>query len=214
MIENCVKIYCYSKEALKDRIYFSDGTEKAFGMYKDVEYDLKSHKAKKPWKSFSQKELNTLFLDEPSDDFRGNIGVARIPDELRINLKKLKINNFSSSEQFDLIRLEHPQEFKKLIKSLGEYISDFLISDKKISVTGFTIGRPNIETATIGRGKYAGLHIDIWDRLSLSDLSTKSTNRMSINMGREDRFLLFVNLTLNLDYALKLRYEDRKCDKD
>lgn len=55
---------------------------------------------------------------------------------------------------------------------------------------------PGTPTMTTGRdGLLTGLHIDSWYRRELDDRAS-SPNRVSINLGTQDRHLLFVNLPL------------------
>ena len=62
-------------------------------------------------------------------------------------------------------------------------------------------------------GKYAGLHVDSWDRLPLR-YRHRARNRLCINFGREPRYLLFINLTLmRMFHQLGLRDpEDIRAD--
>jgi hypothetical protein len=58
--------------------------------------------------------------------------------------------------------------------------------------------RPNIETMaySLSDNKYLGLHIDNGTGGNYFD-RTKNPNRLSINLGKEPRTLLFVNQTIN-----------------
>ena len=67
-------------------------------------------------------------------------------------------------------------------------------------------GRLSTVTVDRRRGVRLGLHVDNWERTELGN-SDFVPNRISINIGRSHRYLLFLDLTLNeIAEILKSRY--------
>ena len=87
------------------------------------------------------------------------------------------------------------------------------MSEYSFIQNGFIIHKPlinpgNRETTTINlsNGLFTGLHIDYWDKLELSAIED-ARNRISFNLGRSSRYLLFINLTVRTLIQL---IEDKK----
>lgn len=65
------------------------------------------------------------------------------------------------------------------------------------SVLGYYVNRPGLATVSrdASNGKFVGLHIDSWDRAPMHSRAA-SRNRICINLGRENRYFLFVNMSI------------------
>ncbi len=76
-----------------------------------------------------------------------------------------------------------------------------------LTLLGRTTNPRNLKTVTVDEtiGKYTGLHVDSWDD---DDLSRRhlSTNRICINIGKADRYFLFLPFSL-MDMAQLLSQE-------
>jgi hypothetical protein len=88
------------------------------------------------------------------------------------------------------------------------YLEPFKLSNQQLIVSGVSLNSPNLETVTFdsSRQRYIGLHLDSWDLMPLHKRH-QSTNRICINLGLEDRFFLFINLTL-MDIFHALNHAD------
>lgn len=208
MTNKGVKIFCYPEMLITNRIYKSNGIEVAKGLYKDYYYDDYTFKACKPWRPLNSNEIKNILLESSNNDHRSNIGLIKIPCELKQIFIKLGISNVDSYDDLTSLRKQKAELYKSLVANLGDFLSNYLISDDDIETVGFIIKRGDIETATIGNGKYAGLHVDSWDDLPVSKTDINSTNRICINLGNYDRYLLFIDLTLKEMYE-KLKLKDK-----
>jgi len=87
---------------------------------------------------------------------------------------------------------DHPS-----IKMLLEKMEAVVSVSGALDCNGIAEHPPGLTTVTIDheRQSYIGLHTDSWDRLPVEQLAS-ARNRICINLGREDRYLLFLNLTV------------------
>ncbi len=200
MLNKYVKVFCYPEASMANRFYKSCGVEVAEGLYKNYYYNDYSFKASKPWQPLDSSEINNLLIDSSNSNYRNNIGLTKIPNGLKHSFIKLGISNVNSYEELTLLRKQKDVLFKDVVANLGDFLSDYLISDNDLEAVGFLVKRGDIETATIGKGKYAGLHVDSWDDLQISKVGASAANRISINLGNYDRYLLFIDLTLEEIY--------------
>jgi predicted Zn-dependent protease with MMP-like domain len=89
------------------------------------------------------------------------------------------------------------------VAALRRYLTPF--SRDKMGGLPLSMGPGNHDTLTKDRHaadsqKFIGLHLDSWDKQPLR-LRHRSRNRLCINLGREARYSLFVNLPLMQMFA-------------
>lgn len=86
------------------------------------------------------------------------------------------------------------RDFKqRLVKSL---IDSYSFSDQFVvhDLARHTAGHATV-TCDPRTGHFIGLHIDSWDRGKLSE-RINSRNRLCVNLGLSERYLIFLNLPL------------------
>jgi len=202
-----IKIHIYEEPDRLERFFLSNGTEPLSDSSINSYYKKHIRKARKPWRILTNDELDQLILDTFDVDYRHNIGIIKIPEYIQDRFNKLKIIN--TYKDLDEIKKTNSTMYLEALDSLNEYFEKYLFSDEKIHKIGFHIGSPNREAATMNEnGTYTGFHVDYWDELSLSKIET-ATNRICVNLGQNDRFFLFINLTLKQIY-IKINVANKK----
>lgn len=150
---------------------------------------------KKPWLPLSKEEGQLLILDSPPESHLDTVAVGKIPSEILRLASKLNIDARRSEQHIELDEnnLRH-SVFKKAIL---DYFKPLYIREEGLKPLTIYCGRTNLPTTTFSpvNNQLIGLHFDSWDRAEWTDRSNVR-NRICINLGIEERYFLFVNLTL------------------
>jgi hypothetical protein len=194
------------------RIWLSSGTYPASeSSFEQVCYRSNAFLPQAPWRQPTSDELR-LLLPMPEDggelahwNIGANLGVVRIPPDCLSPLDRLNLNAIETLED----RVITPDE-EVAVAEVRDRILGYCQGSPKTEILGINSSNPNMTTTTIYERvdadckTYAGMHLDSWDKLPLKHRH-KSKNRLCINLGREDRFFLFINLTLmDMFHALGL----------
>lgn len=180
------------------RIQLSSGTEqvqgKAVGEYT---FCQEAFIPKEPWLNLNLNQKQTL-LDLPTfNDYnkREIVSVIKIPQKYLDPFYSLGTNSIEKPQELATI-LSH-SKYKDATYEINQYLYQYLDNTVNVKPLELTYRKANILTVTRDdtRKCYLGLHLDNWDKLPLSD-RTKSRKRVCINLGKDDRFLLFINLSL------------------
>lgn len=143
-------------------------------------------------------EKKKILLLEKKNSFINNsnhIGIIRIPELVLEPFENLGVGFVSTS--YECQYLTEQPTYKQAIDILVKYLLSFSLTSQDFNIHHLTINSVGLRTVTYDRQKknYIGLHLDSWDKLSLEKRHL-STNRICINLGLEDRYFLFINLTL------------------
>lgn len=176
-------------EAMK-RVALSAGVREVSGSESHHAYQTGSHVPALPW---SPCDKPAMFRRSPGTS--GNtLAIVRLPPSewQRIRLQLKHLNRTSKAE----------------IQRLGTDLMDTVapqVQGCDTVVAGICVNRPGLQTVTIDRkvSRLIGLHLDSWDRLPVENRAT-ATNRISFNIGEQDRHLLFVNLPIKKIHDLLL----------
>ena len=191
-----IKIYLGGVSSFNDRIYISNGTR----LITDAEYHPKAIVPGEPWRAISDDEITKVVSDECTNlKYQDSISLIEIPEQIISLLKDLNLADVDSYDTLNKLKISNAEKYFEAMFSLDEYFEKFLVKDDGFDKLGVHIGKPNLASATVSGSKYVGLHIDYWDELSILE-TEKATNRVSINLGQQDRFLLFINLSLKQLY--------------
>lgn len=148
-----------------------------------------------PWREPTPAEWAILWRQEPPQDWSACVGLVRVPDEILAPFDQIGIGSVISAQDRDAL-IAHP-DCPQALTGVVAYLTTLSRSDHRPRTLGLAFKPPGLHTVTFDESAqcYIGLHLDNWDRLPLSQRD-QSRNRICINLGCEDRFLLFVNLTL------------------
>ena len=176
-----------------------------------------------PWRRPSDDELFALYANRTADrpEWRpaADGAIVRVPDGLILPLTDM-LERHGIRESGDRLiyksEIENYSRWSENLAALRQYLTS--LGHDRMERLPLWIGQPNQFTLTkdtFGNDlqKLIGLHLDSWDKLPFRHRH-RSRNRICINLGRESRYSLFLNLPLmQMFNCLKLRdpediYED------
>ncbi|MGJ5632659.1 hypothetical protein [Nostoc sp. CALU 1950] len=202
----------------KPRIFLSSGTSKKIEQtLTQIKYCKGAFVPQESWREPNTEEKSLLGINKQltnisRQDLHPFIGLIRIPDKVLAPLEAI-LENVRKSPVIALEAWQavvtHP-EVENVIAEVSNYLTPYCLSRERFKVLGLHIKPPGLKTVTVNCANnqseniYIGMHLDSWDRYPLRRRH-KSRNRVCINLGCEDRFFLFINLTLmDMFYALGL----------
>ena len=192
-------------KTLSERIMFSSGTTNNI---KPVLETLRYHPAaiipQEPWRKPTLAEYNllcnfSLFSDDNKTNPNSCIKILHLPEALITPLQTI-IQERDESQLNHQACLNHPDWHNAIAKILAHLTPNNFNSSLPPIVTLYT-AISGLKTITkLNRGNpltetYVGMHIDSWEAPPLTK-DYNSKKRLCINLGQEDRFFLFINLTV------------------
>lgn len=193
------RIQIYAVPSCKEcvnRIELSSGTRLAdmretSDLVHGAAYQEGARLPREPWRRPTAKEAESLIVTKVPRNMAASIAIVRLPGEF-------------SNDRREAIRNVNTESLEvKLLQSL-RMICEF---GEPLHCIGPNANPANLKTVTINRGigRYNGLHVDNWDNLDL-DSRHLATNRICINIGKDDRYFMFLPLSL-MDIASVLSEE-------
>jgi hypothetical protein len=182
------------KDSQIPRVRLSAGTQLAVDNVPGrIQYCAGAFMPKEPWREPTPAESKLLQTQEPPPPHSG-IGIVRLPSDIVALFAASGIASAITPQQ--VAELKNQEKCREALDRLIEYFKPFCLSDAPPVISGMGGRQPGLSTATIDnkRGCRNGLHTDNWDGLSLAK-KQGATNRICVNLGRESRYFLFVNLT-------------------
>jgi uncharacterized protein len=160
---------------------------------------------KEPWRALLPEESALLFAPTSSAwNVGSDLGVFRIPDEVIAPLEAI-FEQYGTRDCLDSATYQvhtlHPDwdaAYQRLIEHLTER---YALRQHEPTVVRLATAPPGMKTVTKDSVKdrsehyYVGMHLDTWEKIPLLERH-KARNRICVNLGREDRYFLFMNLTL------------------
>lgn len=170
------------------RFWLSQGVQLARPTYPG--YGANSYLPQSPWREPTRDEIATLTADEKADP-AFCVSIVGLPEVLRQAITDVGIGSIDSFESF--IEFVQTPAFKKLQQRLVEFAATHRQEERDFLPLPPTMNPAGLPTTTYDGHNhcYLGLHLDSWDRMPLMERA-KSSNRMSINLGQSDRYLLFM----------------------
>jgi hypothetical protein len=178
---------------LKNRLFLSSGTEQA-SVSTDcgsIPYCNNALVPRLPWRSLTSMEQQILFGTKLEKLESLYVSILNIPQNILDDLKEL---NKLEERRFlkDILQTER---VKKGVALIHEYIETFRIQSAELSEYRIDWNEPKQMTVTVGRARCrVGLHID--------NQRGSSLHRISLNLGSEPRYFLFINLSIDQLYRL------------
>ncbi|QLE59988.1 hypothetical protein [Nostoc sp. TCL26-01] len=152
---------------------------------------------KSDWRVPNTEESKLLRVTKAPFESGNWVSIIRIPDDVLAPFKQLRDSTKIEKEQ-TLFNLKKTSDCQKGISQVIEYIAPLSeTASQYFEGIGISLNLPGLITSTVDyeRNCYIGLHLDSWYGASLKERHL-SRNRICINLGHEDRFLLLVNLSL------------------
>lgn len=185
------------------RIWLSSGiTQEIESVCDRIQYRPGAFLPKEPWREPSLTEYHRLNANETLsrlDSWKLGyyIGVCRFPDEVLAPLETIleELKTRTETLQYYPSASTH-QDYESAMQKIINYTHRYSLSNEEAKLLGLRVTVPGLRTLTMEDAKYfVGMHLDSWDRSPLRRRH-QSRNRICINLGREDRFFLFINLPL------------------
>lgn len=155
-----------------------------------------------PWRAPNAMEQRLLLYDSPPGS--PDLCVAILPIDVTqiTKFNRFDLQNVTTIGQVEEIR-KHPQLATVFIE-LAEYLADkFSMVSDQFTCLGLSAYPGGLRTVSYDHDikRRVGLHLDTWDNVDL-DARASSRNILLINLGRSDRYFLFVNVGMNTMQAL------------
>ncbi|WP_281989154.1 hypothetical protein [Aquimarina aggregata] len=165
---------------------------------------------KRDWRELTAEELECLKPDESCNDVN-TVYLGEIPKPLQACFKELQLQESESRDEVFSNFEKNPELTKQATQLLHEFLLP-LSNDKKFHFHCIGVNYPNVElvaanTTMLPNGfkqadkKFLGLHNDGTQSMTI-DTAHEFGNRISINLGKDTRYLLFVNLPIKEVYAM------------
>ena len=184
---------------LKERLVLSSGFELATEPVDDIPYEDHAFKYRKPWRWTTDQELSILSTNDPQRDYSDTIRIFRLPSEIIEKIEKLGIPKATKDEHYVEIRKKNPRLFIETMEDLYSFKKSFLARRELFHKLQVSFFRWDWHTVAINFNnepfKFVGMHLDAWDGKTLKNCAVAS-NRISVNLGSQARYFLFVNLTV------------------
>jgi hypothetical protein len=168
-----------------NRIELSSGTRVAdvrevTDIVRGANYEEGARLPSEPWRRPTAEEAQSLIAAETPTSMASSVAIFQLPCEFSGLQEAMRRGDKESLE----VSLLQPL---RTICELGE----------PLHCIGPSKNPANLKTVTFNHdiGRYNGLHVDNWDHLHL-ELRHLSTNRICINIGQEDRYFLFLPVSL------------------
>ena len=176
---------------LSQRVYANSGVELG-----DETYLSNTYRPKRDWRVLSNNEIgNLLIKQEDKPNFENTMAIVPLSESLISLSGKLK---FSDAMDRDDLNNRIPKKKKDLTiftNTLNSYINQYIVEEGLSKFHGLFILPFGEETVAKNQeGFYMGLHIDNAFGVPLSDDTIRS-NRISLNLGKSDRFLFVIGLS-------------------
>jgi hypothetical protein len=184
-------------EQLQEEINFN-------GIVFKPNFDENAYLPKRDWRTLTSRETNIIQSNNKRND-SNTIYLGEIPDDLKKLYQNLKISDCNNRDEV----FEKFRENEKATIELNSLMEAFLMTlsnNKPFKIHFLGSNFPNLEvvacdTTFLPKGytekdlKFLGIHNDGTQYVSTYKLNT-SGNRLTINLGNQDRYFYFINITL------------------
>lgn len=193
-----IKVVDYSPQSGKPRAWINSGTVQPVGMnFSNIPYSHDAFVPIESWRNLNRIEQRLLFRIHRNDHFdkSNHLGIIRLPKSIAEPFGDLGVALAQTAEDCEF--LAQQSLYRRAIENLVSYLSPLYHSPDHLSIHPLSVNLPGLPTVTYNptSRQFIGLHLDSWDKQPIENRHL-SSNRICINLGLEDRFFLFINLTL------------------
>lgn len=185
---------------ISNDITLSSGTVSSVFLANDNPYQFKRNAfvPHEPWRGILPGETRIL---TPSEGDRGifsdSIAVVALSSDAQEFFTGLPFDVIKSRKDLFYFWETNEDLHRKAASHLGQFISHFKVNPDIGDTVLFHVNEPGQKWVTVDykQNRRVGLHVDQWDQ-NRPDHTDKSSNRITLNLGRCNRYLLFINLTI------------------
>ncbi len=205
-----------SPKALMSRILESSGICSInHQIDKFIHYLPNTFVPNQPWQALLSEKFDKLLISEDYS-LDTTVGIIQIPDDYMYIFQKLDLHKIQSLSEVP--KFCNNYYYSIAINEVVKYLSNKYSNHDFIKVHGLAVNPPGLETVTYDfqKGGYIGLHIDSWDKMPIQNRHLAS-NRICINLGKEDRFFAFTNIPIqSLTFIVKnqIKSKFKNCQYD
>lgn len=181
------------------RLALSSGIQPAPETFNRHHYCASAFIPQEPWRSPTPEELTMLYASSSSEVKAGTwVSIFRVPDVILHPFRRLREAAQGMQIIEDIGLYIATNDWQVGYKGVLDYCSQFGSPDEKfIDKPRIRVNTPGLPTVTIDEelSCLIGLHLDSWYQVPFSERHL-SPNRISINLGTQERYLLYLNLSL------------------
>lgn len=174
------------------------------------EYIAHAYVNKRDWRKLTEEELAFLVADETRND-HNTVYIGEISQELKECFKEIGLEESVDRDEVFKRFEANPPLTMKATQLLNDFLTP-LANNKKFNFHCIGVNYPNVElvasnTTMLPKGfkqaekQFLGIHND-GTQLMTIDTAHEFGNRISINLGKDTRYLLFVNLPLKVAHNM------------
>lgn len=183
--------------SISDYLSLSSGTELASSRPRSVgPYDPEARLARGPWRPLSDEELKRYSVG--GTGARGRtvwlVDLGSLGAELISELRALGFHRVWSTDEANA--LNRSIQAQVVVGRIATAVQPFELEPER-NLSRVVAHPPGLEgvTAHHDEGIYSGLHVDSFDNAPLTGRDL-SQNRLALNVGTQDRYLLFLDRTV------------------
>lgn len=182
----------FSEIPLEGRISLSSGIEEV----KEINGKPCFKRAflpKKPWTDPTPEEMNILRGSKDATNEYQQFALLNIPDAIRDQFHALKVYECTNYQDAD--RVMRTPAYAKVLNEFLEHFKPWHKGDEPPVPHSIYIGEAGLTTTTFNRQEnfFIGIHLDSFERKPMNERHI-ARNRICINLGKQPRYLLFINL--------------------
>jgi hypothetical protein len=186
----------------KSPLELSTGT---LAMPSSSRYERDAVVPSEPWRKLTSEEVVALTSESPPEHYSA-ISRVSLPTHLLQPFEPLRLAAADGANGGQLNALLTESAFNMAIHSVMDYVNAQLRpsggNDPTEELSGGIYVRPPAQctiTTDHNSGKYVGLHVDNWSFYPI-EKRAKAPNRITINLGCQDRYFLFINVSVGAMY--------------
>lgn len=186
----------------RPRILLSAGIEQvSTTVCESVPYDCDAFVPAPPWREPTADERTFLCTREIPTAPGAWVSLVRLPEDVLSIVAHCGLSQFTDAHEVDTVA--GSVACRQMYAAVSTYATRFLIADNGYTVLGLGAHAPSLPTTTCDpkTGCLIGLHLDSWDQGPLEG-RCQARNRIVINVGRDDRYLLYIPLGLHTMLAM------------
>ena len=195
-----VKVFCESRLHDPNRVVIADGSQRVSKL-NGLPCIPHTYIQSTGWRNLTNNEQAKVFDLEPDNYKHGNsIRLIEIPElyiEAIHTLILKKIDHISSDEELEVIQSD--VLYTNFIDFLSGYLrQNHLILDQDFKIFGLETNPKGLLAVSYDPTNecYVGLHVDNWDKEKIYQ-RYNSRSLFCLNLGYDDRFIMYVNLGFN-----------------
>lgn len=176
-------------------------------------YEDEAYLPQKNWKSLSDKEIEKIKVKSFIKNYN-TVYIGKLPIKLQRSFSELNLySGNSEKEVFDILS-KNRSNIEQINIQLNEFMGK--LSDQPFSFLSVATNFPGCESVSVDKKylppnytfdnlRFIGLHKDSSNKEMTIHTSYKFGNRLTINLGKESRYFLFINLTIIQIYNMLIK---------